>query len=786
MDFQSILLALFISALVFNIVRALYRPMLENFLRLLCIPIAFITTYIIQALGVFQLVIDRALAYFEFQMLLGGFADLYGYISATLTTLVSPMFFIGIYSVLLFVLNKLHIKLILKYIKSREKKRALRDFRNTIREEKEKALARVWESEQRIDQYREDHDMSEGELYSYDDLPDEDEIEDIVEKKVGFEKIKLTFKGFFSESPEEKALSIICAAVSGFLSLGIMLMPLFYAMNFATIVTDAAAQTEAENSKVYNIIKVVDDHIVSSYEDTFVVELYDSMGMVDLMVNTVRTSGYFTMDGKKVYPHDVNKHFLKYGVRIAIDVTDKTSNHEDLGEDVRQLTLHPLMISLLSDTIVYVVNSDLVNQYLPEDSGNPLASIPNKIIGFYRDAEDPKAIVRTDVAAIGDTVVVLVQSGLINDIIEKKVDMNTITQSPELLGDVVGAMSGLSAFGPVMESVFEYGIDMMAGFLQIPADDKEAYLHFKNDLYGTVMQNDGIVYDMEAIERFVKFAATTDMKITKIKSYNTGVPEYDDLAVLDKAEFVAYTKYWSSLQAVFARAGEDASAGNFTIQIDGVTYMLTDKQCVVKVTANEIDKVSTVTGLINYLVQNSGVEFTAETQIFDLISNYPAGAGDYSVAQNFVSGDNFISKGVTIEKLHASTNFGPEWTGDVRKEDCKKCTEIITSLVGLMGSMGQGAPIADDANGALAMIDMLPALGKTFDLMADTTCLKDLPPQLLTGFLNNEMMSSFIPARYVHQINEDVRNNPDISYEVYLQSWGDTFKLLIEFGGIEK
>lgn len=782
MDFQSILLALFLSAIIYNVVKALYRPMLENFLRLLCIPIAFIITYMIQALGVFQLVIDRALAFFEFQLLLGGFADLYGFISATITTFVSPMFFIGIYAVLRFVLAKVHVKLIIKYIKSRNKKKALRDFRKAIREEKEKALDRVWESEQRIDEYREAHDMSPGDFYDYDDLPDEDEIEDIVERKVGFEKIKLTFKGFFSESPEKKAISLVCAAVSGFLSLGIMLMPFFYAMNFLTIVTDAAAQTEAENSKVYKVIDVVDNYIVSKYEDAFVVELYDSMGMVDLMVNTVRTSGSFTLDGKKVYPHDVNNHFLKYGVKIAIDVADTTSNHEDLGENVRQFTMHPLMISIITDGVMYVLDSGLIEQYLPmgDDPSNPMASIPSKLISFYVDAEDPKTVIRNDVVAMGDMVVVLVKSGMINNIASGNLDITTLTQSPEMLTEMISAMSGLNAFPTVMESVFEMGIDMMGGFLQIPADDETAYIDYKEDLYGAIMGNDGVAYDMEAIERFVKYAATVDDKILRIKTYPNG-----DDAKMDRAVFMAYTTHWSALQNVFSRAGEDTSAGNFTIEIDGETYLLTDKQKVVKITnSSEYEgKASPVSSLINYLVQNSVNEFANETEIFTLMALYPMDADDYSVARNFVSGDDFVFKGVTIEKLKNSMIFDPEiWKGDVRKADCEKCVEIIMSLMGLMGNMGQG--VSGEMDGALGMIEMLPALGKTFDLMAETTCLGELPPQLLAGFLNNDMMSSFVPAKYVHQINEEVASNPDISYETYLRSWVDTFKLLIGFGGV--
>ena len=60
MDFQLILLAILAAYLVYDIVQAMTRPMLRNVLRMLCVPVAFIITFVLQALGVFQGFIEWA------------------------------------------------------------------------------------------------------------------------------------------------------------------------------------------------------------------------------------------------------------------------------------------------------------------------------------------------------------------------------------------------------------------------------------------------------------------------------------------------------------------------------------------------------------------------------------------------------------------------------------------------------------------------------------------------------------------------------------------------------
>ena len=57
MDFQWILLALFMIAIVRNVAKSLRNPMLKNFLRLMSIIVAFLITFILQVAGLFQNII---------------------------------------------------------------------------------------------------------------------------------------------------------------------------------------------------------------------------------------------------------------------------------------------------------------------------------------------------------------------------------------------------------------------------------------------------------------------------------------------------------------------------------------------------------------------------------------------------------------------------------------------------------------------------------------------------------------------------------------------------------
>ena len=78
MNFQWILLGFFAASLIWHIAKAMTNPMLKNVLNLICIPVAFIITFIMHICGLFQMAVEAILNYFNVASYLGGFESAYG------------------------------------------------------------------------------------------------------------------------------------------------------------------------------------------------------------------------------------------------------------------------------------------------------------------------------------------------------------------------------------------------------------------------------------------------------------------------------------------------------------------------------------------------------------------------------------------------------------------------------------------------------------------------------------------------------------------------------------
>ena len=59
----------------------------------------------------------------------------------------------------------------------------------------------------------------------------------------------------YRESWVQRAASVASGAVSSFLLLGVLLLPLFYAMSFVTVTTNATEQLDAKDSRVYKTVQ---------------------------------------------------------------------------------------------------------------------------------------------------------------------------------------------------------------------------------------------------------------------------------------------------------------------------------------------------------------------------------------------------------------------------------------------------------------------------------------------------------------------------------------------------
>lgn len=859
MNFQWILLGLFAASMIWQIAKAMTNPMLKNILNLICIPVAFIFTFILQVCGVFTYVVDWILAEIDlaksFAPYVGDTSNLYPLVSSLLSLLVTPIFFALVFNLLAFIFRLIHAKLVYKYIVHLQEKKATKSFEDQVDEEKEIVKDAIRDNEEQTKELIDALSDVVGEEKLSEivedtlDTPSKREINKMVERRVKKERRKLKRKGFFRESSEKKAISIVCGAVSGFLLFAISAMPFFYSMDFLSTITDGIRTSEADDSKVYKVVSVLDKHVVTPYEESFVVELYDNMAVIDLMNFTVKAGGRMVLDtGDVVYIDDVVKKLLTYGVRIAADISSEKSDHENLANDINVVVSDPLVINVLADFLVKY----LADLEIPEaEEGDMMGAFLPSIAQHYKSLN--KAELISDLGALTDTIIVAVESGLLTDFVGGDKELGDVLEDKETFGELIGSMSGLSVFSPLMDGVFTMTIDMVGPMLGVPANDSAAYDAFIAHIV-TVSQGIGSIpaEDIEAALEFMMNASGSEtvhayitppegfdenydpstMTQEQIEEMEALIEEYEK-RLEQLPHFITYFTNWMNAQKPFMVANEDKSSGCLTINVGGEIYVcnsddigiedllemisssseeseedgtaayeeLLKKIKIVKLTdANKADfdgRISPVYDLINFIIATSSDTMDA-TLLDTLLRAYVTVAEESeskALATRLLSEnkDSFVYSGVTVEKMQASKKFGTDvWTDEAKEHDSQLLLDLIFTFIDMVpGSEDSAAPedstesegSADDSESGdspEALLNMLATLGRVMDIMADTTCLADLPDLMLDGLLKSEMLSMVMSPKMLHDLDGERENNPDFSYEAFLSDLAETFTDLLD------
>lgn len=522
MNFQWILLALFAVTMILEIAKALTRPMHKNVLYLISVPVAFLIAYILQINHVFQGIATAIVSK------LGPVVNALGangveLLSAILSTMLSPIVFVSIYGLLLFVIRLVHVNLLSKYIETRQTRKEKRLLKIAIKEEKELVKNAIIESEERaIDlmEVLEERGLDYSDILDYEPM-DDDDIEDMVEARVKKErKIKKKF-GFFKESSEKKAVSFVCAAVSGFLAFAIFMMPVFYTMDVLADMSGGIDRENRQNNKIYLAMEFFDKHIIDQYEDTFIYEVYDSMGLIDLMIGTVKAGGVIELDGETTTADKFVRDILGHTVTVITQLTAENPNPEALKEALDGIIQQPILFSMLVKGIGSIMEDVEVPDVSEEE--DMLESIKNNILRHYKKPAIPQKddfatddeynlaleqynkdlaayqeMLRGDVGSLTDVIVTLVEKKLFVKLISKEQGIEDILADKDNMKDILGAMSGLSVYDMVISGAFISGVDMLAPTLGVPADNGAGYVLFRDQMISSFnnvqhMKSDDVV-----------------------------------------------------------------------------------------------------------------------------------------------------------------------------------------------------------------------------------------------------------------------------------------------------
>ena len=768
MDLSWILLALFLVALIRSVIGSLGRSFIKNALRLGSVIVAFVITLLLQVCGVFQsiaqTIIDTLSSIIDIRELLGGLSGAADVVFALASTVISMVFFIIAFFVILGVI-RLFIPLITKAIEGAIEKRTQAPKPTESAEVKSDAeqsaiIAPTAELTETVDTA----EVTETAAAIEAEEATEPTTEEIPEAEKQ-QKPKKKIKGYYYECAWKKAISIATAAISGLLVFSILLMPLFYAMSFALAATDSLDTTDATDSPIYKILDIADDRVIDSYQRSFVYGFYNAMAIDDLMNYAVKTGGKITLDnGRAIYADDVIKALLTHGVSAAMQLTSEESECKDVAEDVKAIVSNPAVSAILADLLISLIADVEIEE---AEDGNLMDGFVNNFIASYKAAD--KATIEKDLAALGEAVGVLAEKKIIAAFISDDVSPEEILGDKQLLSDTVAAISGLSAFGPTIEGAFELGIEILGETLMIPTDDAAAYDIFVNDLLDCMVKDKNAAFDSKFnAAGYVNYCITEGKSISSYKALDT------------------YVKHWKKVQAAFAHASEDKSYGSFTIEINGKVYV-EDDGYMVEYTDAYKDKVSPIAGIINELTRTSANGRLSQDDLYARLEAYLASSradgASAELARGILNPAGFVTKSVTVEKMMASTSF-TDWTDEEKRNDSRLCVDIIVDLLDLMDSLGNMGD-AEGVDAAYGLVDQFIALGETMDTMKQTSCINGLPELLLEGLVKHDMLSAYMKPAVVFAINDLVKNN-EKSYAHCMGQIADQIRFAISTVGGEQ
>lgn len=726
MNFEWILLAFFLVALISGMSKSLSKSMLKNTLRLGAVVLSFLVAFILQLCGVFQGVVDAVVEAIDLAQMLPGFEGAMVLISGIASTLVSPIFFVIVFFVLLWIF-RIIIHFVVKYIESKNEATVeAEQVANTVENNTVEPTTETAEDNTAEVTAAENAESIE---------PTTAEEASVVNEVKADEKPKKK-SAFYNECAWKRAISIASGAVSGLLVLAVTLMPVFYIMSIVTTATDALAESDAKDSQIYHIIEVVDEHIATPYESSFVVGFYDVLGISDLTNYTARAGGKIVVDGgDAVYADDVLKNVLSNGLRTYAQITSVESESPTVQNDIKAIVSDPMLASIVSDILMNVMQD--IETTVPEE-GDIMGEITNTFLEHYKNAD--KATISNDLQFVGGALGILAEEGIVLQLIAGNTEFEALLENEEMLRGVVKAISKLSAFGPTIEGAFGTGIELLGTSIGIPATSEEAYAAFIEHLVEAANADaSSIRFNYSEVESFVRYCISNGKKYNNNRSHSG----YDD--------FEAYLARWTMVQLAFGHSGEDRSFGDFSIEIDGKTYVLQSKRFVEFDESKHAKRISPVADLIHYIAKNAGTRAN-ETSLKNVVSNYLRNTSLSPIcketAEMIVNADYSKLDAVTVEKMLAATDF-EAWDEVTMAEDSEKCVDIIFNLLGMMDMLG------GESQDMEALVNQLGVVGATMDIMRETTCIKDLAPLMLEGLISNEMFS-MIPVYVAYNYNDTV------------------------------
>ena len=726
MDCQWLLLAILFVFIAVGTVKTLWHPLMKNGLRLACVPVAFLLTWIIQRCGGFKAISSAIVsAILNSFNGLSAMPDTEAFLYASVSSLVSSCLFVIGFIILLVLLRCIAVRIAFNLILKNK---------NT------------------------DIENAEAEA----------EAEAEVESKT-------------KEKPENigfKVLSGLSGALGGFLILGVMLMPMFYIMDLASSATNAVRNSECDDSSVYRTIEVIDNHIVSPYENAITTKIYKNTGIYGLMNATSALGGKFVTEiGEKANAYNSLKTLLSNGVDVVISLQSAKSSGENLPDDIEELLSDPALRGIASELVM--ANADTI--FKVDENGEE--TIGNGVLASLKNhySQSGKQVISNDLKVLADAIEYLHDENLLMSVkisSDGITGLDSIINNDEALEGTVGILTGVSSYDMLIEYIYDYEIESVSHILGIPQDDKEAYELLIEHLLSAVNSVEKDSFSVEDVETFAEKFASSGLPITSIDFSDKS--EGSDGMLYQ--EWKAYKDAWNSIHDAFSASCEDTTIGNIWIVSDGRMYFYYGETYVWEENTNIPKDYSPISALCQYLASKAVTadEEVTKNTLMTWLSDFEEenrGAST-DLAVKLLNQNEFESSAVTLEKMLASSDFR-SWDEETRRQD----SSLIIQIWSKVRAVTENLPADDGSHGkeyVSKLIAQFGTLGEVMDLMHETSCITDLPEHLTLGMLQNDMFRKYINAGIITELNEAVKEDEDMSYRSFMYSLKSLISLVID------
>ena len=603
-----------------------------------------------------------------------------------------------------------------------------------------------------------------------------------IAKKIFLKKKSENEKFKEKEAAPKKLASFVIGAIGGFLVFAIYLMPVFYTMDIIDSAFPTVREEKCDDSRVYNVLELVDNEIIAPYENGMVMKAYNYTGISSLMSKTASLgSKMTTSSGEEVYAADSLKTLISAGTDVLITVESKKATGARLSEDLKNVFSDDVICDVLADFAASSLESMEVDEEKVHTS--MLTAITSVLKEHYEDAEQKQ--LSSDIHVLGEALVCLNDYDHLLPLLNGQsaaLELAEVVEDQKCLEDVVQTLTDLSPYDALLETVYAFEIESICEMLGIPHDDKEAY----DTLVGNLTE------DLNAIQtgsiNLYEVTYFADKFATSGKSLETIFE--DGGSTIDKELYNNWNKYqkaWRSVQDAFSAACEDTSMGAIWIEHNGNKYFYDGTDHVWTKDDVVDERYSPVAELCQYLVtkavdRNGKV---TESVLIGWLEAFDSDCSDCSaLAQKIINKDSFKSSAVTYEKMLSSSDF-KSWDEESRRNDSKLLVQIIIDLKEITKvASGNGD---SDKEYVKSLMNYIGTLGEAMDLMYETTCVKELPLQISEGMLQNDMFRKYINAGVIRQLNDAVKDHENMTYTSFMHSIKGVVSLVIDkiedFGG---